>query len=160
MLWPLGKSKPPAMNAFRHSRPAMVWLLLVVALLVRAGVPTGWMPMADGEGGVRIMLCSGTAAVELAPPETAHPPEHAQHAHGAHASDHGSSHHGGDTHEDMPHDPCPYGLALAFALDAQAPVLVDFRFAPNALDGAMPAAVRLAIRNTLRPPARAPPAIA
>ena len=59
----------------RSSRVGIVWLLLVAAMLLRAGVPTGWMPMVD-ESGFRIMLCDGSGPVELAPPAaevTAHP---------------------------------------------------------------------------------------
>ncbi len=145
------------MNAMHPSRAAVVWLLLAAALLVRAAVPTGWMPMADGEGGLRIMLCSGSGAVELAPPVTS---DRHDHLHAEDASDHNSAHHGEDHHDDVPHDRCPYGLALSQALDAQSPVLADAFVISGARDGEMPDAVRFTIRTSLRPPARGPPAIA
>lgn len=55
------------------------WLLLLFAcaMLVRALIPTGWMPVADAQG-FRIVLCSGTGPAMLSTgPSAKAPMEHA-----------------------------------------------------------------------------------
>lgn len=125
-------------------RPA-VWLLFVAALLLRAGIPIGWMPVA-GDDGLRIMLCSGTGPVEIAvEPGAAH------HNH----------HHQQQGHGEGGHDPCPYGLALGKSLDlALSPATLLPPETIAALSAPMLATAWSAARRSLRPPVRGPPAFA
>ena len=132
-------------------------MLLAAALLTRAGMPTGWMPMAGADGAVRIMLCDGYGPVELAQPAGKTDP-HAHHhmAQGHDGGDH-SLHHGGHG-KDVPRDPCPFGVALSGATDLPG---VPVEVAPEAIGAPleMPAlvAARLVAWRTARPPARGPP---
>lgn len=52
-----------------------VAVLIALALVVRALVPAGWMPVADGMG-VRLALCPGQAPTAHAMPSMSHGPEH------------------------------------------------------------------------------------
>ena len=132
------------MKPSRQIRSA-VWLLFVAALLLRAGIPVEWMPVA-GDDGLRIMLCSGTGPVEIAmePGPAHHDHHHQQQGHGE----------GG-------HDPCPYGLALGKSLDL---ALSPTTLLPSEINVAfslpMLATARIAVRRNFRPPVRGPPAFA
>jgi len=125
-----------------QSRPIAIWLVFIAALLLRAGVPSGWMPVASA-GGLQVMLCSGTGPVAI-------------------TLDPGAGH-----REDQPgnggvrHDPCPYGLALGLSLDLPAAIVLELPpQASAALFAPMLAVARLTARRGLRPPARGPPAFA
>ncbi len=134
------------MKALRPSSPGLVWLLLAGALLLRAAMPTGWMPTTD-ETGFRILLCSGSGPVETA---TAELKERLQ-------AGHAQQNDGNDT----PRDPCPFGLALSQALAMPAAPVADLPpEAVAALDGPAPVTARLVARRSLRPPARGPPSFA
>jgi len=96
-----------ALPYLRSRRQWLAWLLLP-ALLLRALIPAGFMPVA-GAGGPYLGFCPG--AGEL-PPGVAAP--------AAHASHHGHAHHGGDGRgvPGTPHHPaCVFsaGAATAFA---------------------------------------------
>ncbi|MDG2003988.1 MAG: DUF2946 family protein [Novosphingobium sp.] len=127
-----------------QTRPA-VWLLIVAALLLRAGIPVGWMPVA-GDDGLRFMLCSGSGPVEIAKvPGEAHHEHHQDH----------------QNHEEAGHEPCPFGLALGKSFNLLAPpVPALLPAALAALVSPMLPAARYAERRNLRPPARGPPAFA
>lgn len=128
------------MNPIRSYRP-ILWLALVAAVLLRAALPSGWMPVAQDDG-IRVLLCSGSGPVEIVVPvKRAAEPSN---------GDHGA----------VPNEPCPYGLALAKVMDmpAAAPE-VAMPHAGKALDGERLAAARLAILHNLRPPARGPPTL-
>ena len=110
------------------SRSALILLLL--ALLVRAGTPAGYM-LAPGDGLPRIVPCAGTAP----------------------AADHGG--HQGRGQADQ--TPCPFALVVPSGLPAAPPVLAPPPplfppvFAPAA--GADPPR----LPASLRPPATGPP---
>ncbi|HOB12972.1 MAG TPA: hypothetical protein PK680_01685 [Novosphingobium sp.] len=122
------------MTALRRLNPVFVLLLLAATLGLRIMTPAGFMPVAD-ENGIRVQICSGAGMsyVEIDP---------------------------GKPDQDQPRDPCPYGLAMAAALDVpQAPVLADPpEPAIQTYTGA--ALARLVAARILRPPARGPPLIA
>lgn len=125
------------MTALRRLAPSsMFWLVLAAALVVRALLPAGWMPVV-GAGGIRIELCTGAGPVQavLAPDGTIHP--------------------GG---QPPPRDPCPIALggAAPFDLPVQAVLPVPpAMFAEHA--SVLPVATRLAAWRSLLPPARGPP---
>lgn len=114
-------------------------LLLAVALMARAVLPTGWMPVAQ-DGGVRIAICTGQGAVMavLGPDGKIHP----------------------DAPE-APRNPCPFGMTGGepFALTALS-LLPATPLALEQAPVAARAAIALTIRRNLRPPARGPPAFA
>lgn len=123
----------------RRQFSAFTLLLLTAALLARAALPAGWMPVAQ-DGGVRIAICTGQGAVmAVLGPD-------------------------GKIHRDAPEaprNPCPFGMAGGepFAL----PTLAPLPAAPLMLEQtpvAALAAIELTIRRSLRPPARGPPAFA
>ena len=128
------------MNPIRSYRP-ILWLALVAAVLLRAAMPSGWMPVAQDDS-IRVLLCSGSGPVEIVVPIK----RDSEPANG----DHGAA----------PNDPCPFGLALAKAMDLPGPVPeMALPIAEKPLDGERLAAVRLAILRSLRPPARGPPTL-
>jgi hypothetical protein len=38
---------------------AFAWFLALVAIMLRAALPVGWMPIADGAMGTRLVICTG-----------------------------------------------------------------------------------------------------
>ena len=38
---------------------AIGWVLALSAILLRAALPAGWMPVADGPGGPALVICTG-----------------------------------------------------------------------------------------------------
>ncbi|MFM5930903.1 MAG: hypothetical protein ACKOPQ_08350 [Novosphingobium sp.] len=107
---------------------------------MRAMVPSGWMPVADGEG-IRIAICSGSGPMEMVLDR-----------------DGGLHRDSGPAAPAAPRDPCPFGLASALAADVPAPVAVPA--APIALPDEHARAVSFAARpfaRGLMPPARGPP---
>lgn len=125
----------------RRFRLPIIWLLLAAAILLRAGMPAGWMP-TSGEDGVRIALCTGMGTQYLVMDSE------------------------GGLHQDAPapqapRDPCPYALASAQVTDIpqpgdvpQPPALLAPLHAPGA------AAAAATQRRSIRPPARGPPSFA
>jgi hypothetical protein len=119
-----------------------LWLLAAVVLLLRAAVPAGWMPQAEG-GELRVALCSGSGPIELIL--------------GA----------DGTYHREAPaqpvrHDPCPFGLATAQALDLPTALAIEpplYAQAPDLLPQAR-YTVPPRVHRALRPPSRGPPALA
>ena len=127
------------MSPFRRLHPAIAALLLAAALVLRAGVPSGWMPVA-GEDGLHVAICTGEGAQSLAL--------------GA----------DGRLHRQAPgdaRDPCPFGLANASGLDLAASVVLPAApMALPALTSAAPQRALAAAARFLHPPARGPPAFA
>jgi len=124
----------------KHPRNLAVWLLIAAALLLRASVPVGWMPVAADDG-LRIMLCGGTGPVELSTQSSA--ADHQDH----------QEHRG---HGDR--DPCPFALALGKSLDV--PSQVETFLLPDAMTATADAWAPIArpvVWRGLRPPARGPP---
>ena len=127
------------MIALRRLPLCVFWLVLAAALLMRALLPAGLMPVA-GAGGIRIELCTGAGPVQalLAPDGTIHP----------------DSNSGGE----KPRDPCPFALggAAPFDLPVHAALPIPpATFAPQALAALV--AAQLVVWRSLRPPARGPP---
>lgn len=46
-----------------HSLRISAWYLALVAILLRAALPAGWMPVADADGGPSIVICTGHGAL-------------------------------------------------------------------------------------------------
>lgn len=122
------------MNRLRRLDPTFGLLLLAATLLLRAAVPSGFMPVAD-QHGVRVAICTGsgpaTVTIDPGPPQ-----------------------------KDPPRDPCPYGLATGDALDLPVAIVVPAAPAFVAVSYPGLAAARLTAWRALRPPARGPPAFA
>lgn len=135
------------MAMLRHLSPAgrcRLLLLVVAALVARALVPAGWMPVASA-GGVRLALChgDGPAAAAMAMPM--------RHGHGSMPLEH---------HQGAPDHPCAFAGAVA-ALGGDWPAAP----LPSPRPHARPAPARLlvAIGQGLAappPPPTGPPAFA
>jgi hypothetical protein len=108
----------------RLRRRRLSWALLALpALLLRAIIPPGFMPVA-GEQGFGIEFCPDAAAL---PPGIA--AASAGHAHHHHT---GGAGHGGDRGSAVHHAPC---LFAASATLAPAPMLAEPLMAPPADEG-------------------------
>ncbi|TCM18721.1 hypothetical protein EDF56_104253 [Novosphingobium sp. PhB165] len=132
------------MGTLRHffrARPGLAALLLAVALCLKAVVPAGYMPAAQG-GPLMVELCSGAAStggkvmVALARKGGA----------------------GNDAGKAMDH-PCAFSSHAAAAIDAALPVLLAAALAFVFVAAILRAPLALpALRTGLRPPLRGPPA--
>lgn len=123
-------------------RPGLTFaaLLVLVAFLIRAALPLGWMP-AQTQDGIRVLLCSGKGTIELILPKS-----------GQDGDDSGQS------HEDLPRDPCPFGVSLAKAFDLPAPITVPPMPALAATEPRLETVTaRIVAGRCIRPPARGPP---
>jgi len=151
------------MGPDRHSRLMLIALLLVAAaILARAAIPLGWMPMQT-EHGLRMMPCPSQVPIAVAQPEIGHAAHGAgslhRMEHGA-GSSHGKGHHSDSSHDEVPRDPCPFGVTLGKALDLPVPLALAAMPAIAALDIApQSVTARLVAARGLRPPARGPPVI-
>ena len=116
-----------------------LFAMLALALVVRALVPTGWMPVATDQG-IRFELCAGQAM----------PPAAGMH-----------HRHKGESQQTAPDHVCAFaGLGLA-ADTAPPPVMLAL--APAPVPVAAPRALTVAIGRGLAappPPATGPPAFA
>jgi len=134
-------------------RPGLILAALVIAaaFVIRAALPLGWMPMSTDDG-IRVMLCTGKGTIEL---PLANPANNAAVAVADAMGD------PADGNGDMPHDPCPFGVALAKALDLPPPVELP-EMAAIAAPEQNPDAItaRIVAARSIRPPARGPPALA
>lgn len=128
----------------RHSRSAHLThgltVLLLAAFMLRALIPTGWMPQASGSGdGVTLVICTvaGLQEVTLGPDGHPHP-----------ADNTGQVNSG--------HDPCPFASVAKFAppvLTASLlPPMVFASVAPVAQPPATPAATHLRLAESRAPP--------
>jgi len=123
------------------ARRASLIFVFACALVLRALVPSGWMPAADAHGALRLVPCPAAS-----PPPAAH------------------AHHGG-SHKPEQHSKgagdCPFA-PLQLASDApQHPDAVVPPHASAALPtGHMAAPPRATGPPALPPPARGPPALA
>ncbi|MCK9541671.1 MAG: DUF2946 family protein [Novosphingobium sp.] len=136
------------MAYLRRHMPAL-WLLAAAVLMVRALVPSGWMPSVE-DGGVRIVLCTGQGPVMA----TLERDGQIRHDGGEHT---GGEHTEGT--QDV-RDTCPFGT-VAQPFHPPAPVALPGPLPLAApLDTPAPAVALIAARKALRPPARGPPAFA
>lgn len=116
--------------------------LLLLALMLRALIPAGFMPTQDADGKVAVVICTGTGSTTIMMDAHTVPRP---------ASDDAPA------HDDAAKQSCPYALVLAFALPASAAM-------PAAIYGDAPraAATTSLLRTALEkawfaqgPPARA-----
>jgi len=126
---------------FRGVRQARLraWLLIAAVILLRAGLPTGWMPVHDAEG-IRVALCTsaGPAFITL--------------TRNGESQEHGPG---------QASDPCPFGLLTTQAGDVPPPLSWAVApIAPRLVMAPLPDAAARVIRRTALPPARGPPALA
>jgi hypothetical protein len=143
-----------ALRPFLQSNTALVWAVIVCALLMRAIVPAGFMPMATANG-IELVLCSGMAQPSdptTAPAAAGMMPGMQHHAMPDHAMpDHALQGRGDGGHQipAKPEAPCAFAdivlLAIAFA-SVVAAALFQRPDAP------------IRPRPFLRPPLRGPPA--
>jgi hypothetical protein len=103
--------------AYLRRRRARLTLLVLPALLLRALIPMGFMPLADATG-VSIGFCPGAGAMPGMPADAVHA-QHFGHAPAHHSG--GGAGAGGALH----HAPCLFasGAATAFAAALPAPAL-------------------------------------
>jgi hypothetical protein len=143
-----------AIRPFLHSNAALVWAVIVCALLMRAIVPVGFMPMATANG-IELVLCSGMAQpsdITTAPAASAMMPGMTHHAMPARAD-------GGHQIPAKPEAPCAFAGLTAPSLSGADIVLLAIAFASivaAALFQRPDALIRP--RPFLRPPLRGPPA--
>ncbi|MEZ5742177.1 MAG: hypothetical protein R3D89_00210 [Sphingomonadaceae bacterium] len=136
-------------------RVALGWSMLVVlALLLRAAIPAGWMPVSGPEG-ITVMLCAGDGPVEIVLPV---------------ANQSTSPMLSHDGHHDMPgHDndsspereACAYALAFGQSLDLPPPPALATK--PPVLReefALIPSGSLTAGSRRPKPPATGPPALA
>jgi hypothetical protein len=121
--------------------PAYLRLLAILALLIRAAVPSGWMPVADA-GGIRIAICSGSGPMDMV------------------VGQDGTLHRDAPVQDrQAPRDVCPFGLVSGIAADVPPSVFL----APSPLQQPEQHARTLAFTEklfprALRPPPTGPPA--
>ena len=121
--------------------------LLLCALLLRAGIPTGMM-LASAEGGPRLVPCPSTWGVKVAVP-AAH--------HGGH---HGARQQPAHDHQGQ-EPPCPFGVLLFPGMPAAPPALAMRMPEPAPLPAlAVDAQASPRRAAYLHPPATGPPALA
>lgn len=126
---------PAAMSARSLPFRNFGLLLLALALVVRALLPQGFMPVASAEG-LRMEMCGGAGPVTIVLDRDAQPQNGQKPA------------------------PCPYALAGA-GIDLPPELVLPAPLAHIAPPPApQPVAARLAAQRALRPPARGPPTLA
>ncbi len=136
---------------------ALAALVIAVALLMRAVVPAGFMPMLV-EGRVVIALCSGFGPV---PPVMAAPAMAGMDHGAAMGADHGAhDRKDGGQHDNKP-QPCAFSGLSAPSLSGADPVVLAIAIA-FALTLGLRIVVALPARRAVRlwPPLRGPPTIA
>jgi len=125
---------------FIHDRRHFAVTLVMLALLMRLLLPTGFMPEVSA-GKLTIALCTGhgPAVIDVALP----------------ASGHGYNEHGQPAKPDMP---CPFASASGHGLAGADPILLAIAIAfVMALCLRPVAVVRVGDAPRLRPPLRGPP---
>ena len=115
-------------------------VLLLAAFMLRALIPTGWMPQtSDGGDGVTLVICTVAGLQEI----TLGPDGHPQPA--------------DDTNQaNLGHDPCPFASAVKFTPPALAAILVPPAYvagvAPVAHEVVPPSATHLRLAESRAPP--------
>ncbi|HVI99242.1 MAG TPA: hypothetical protein VM657_09270 [Sphingomonas sp.] len=121
------------LTAFRRH---LLVMLFACAMLVRMGMPEGWMPVADAAGAWRITICTGTGPLAAAP--TMPGMDHARMAMPGMHHDRAPPHDQGD-------HPCTFaaiGLAAALPDLAPAPFIAPVAAQPAAIVRAIAAVGR------------------
>ena len=143
------------LRATFRENPRLLALVLVLALLMKAWVPMGYMPVLAG-GTLSLMPCSGHGV--LVTPLVS--PSHGEHsvAH-AHVAGHDAA---GPNDTPAPHTdmPCLFAGLSALSLAGTDPLLLVFALALIFLAARRMPPQRLIGQSAhLRPPAQGPPAI-
>jgi len=160
-----------AVRAFFSGRPGLVACVLALALLMKAWVPVGYMPVI-ANGAVVLLPCSGHGVMDAPMATDTHHDSTGHIMHdmaGMHhdvgmaddmAGDHaqhnaGHKHSGGEKHADMP---CVFSGLSAPVLAGADPLLLAAAIA-FLFVAALVARAQLPLRRIffLRPPAQAPP---
>ena len=147
-----------ALRPFLHSNAALAWAVIVGALLMRAVVPAGFMPMATAHG-IELVLCSGMAKPSdtTIAPAAGMMPGIQHHAMPDHAMPAGAD--GEHQIPAKPEAPCAFAGLTAPSIGGADIVLLAIAFASvvaAALFQRPDAPIRP--RPFLRPPLRGPPA--
>ena len=126
---------------WQRSRRVLIASLLLPALLFRAAIPAGFMPMVGADGRLTLELCPATVVAQVGAGDSAAAHHaHEAHDHGTHESNSASSHSGAGHHHDSgtaghDHIPCLFaasaGSAPLPALFALASVAVDRSAEPS-----------------------------
>lgn len=128
-----------------RTRLPLIALLLLPALIYRALIPAGFMPMRDAGGRLAIVFCPGGSAVAVQP----------QHEH-HHHHDGMSPDAGGINHAAHEQNVCPYALSAGAALAYAVPVHVaEFASPQGPVTSNYPSVVSATITRSQS--ARAPP---
>jgi len=116
---------------WQRSRRVLIASLLLPALLFRAAIPAGFMPMVGADGRLALELCPAAVSVQVGAGDSAavllSHDTHEAHHHDAHDANSASSHSGARHHHDSgttghDHVPC---LFAASAGSAPLPALFD-----------------------------------
>jgi len=135
------------LSSFR-SRLPLVALVLLPALVYRALIPAGFMPLRDAEGRLAIVFCPGVSAGAVAPPH--------HHQHNGHHHHDGTPDAGGINHAAHEQNVCPYALSAGAALAYAVPVHAALFASPQSAEVSnYPSIVSATITRSQS--ARAPP---
>ena len=125
------RARPHEPAYFTHG----LTVLLLTAFMLRALIPTGWMPQASTTGdGITLVICTVAGLQEVTLGPDGHP----------------------QTSGDTGHDPCPFAAIAKFTPPALTPLLVlstdrgavaPVRYTPEA-----PAATHLRLADSRAPP--------
>jgi hypothetical protein len=114
-------------------------VLLLAAFMLRALIPTGWMPQSSDTDGMTLVICTVAGLQEITLGPDGHPPP----------SDDSSQANAG-------HDPCPFASAVKFTPPALAAILVPpndvVGVAPVAQEPIPPSATHLRLAESRAPP--------
>ena len=121
----------------RH-RYSGLTVILLAAFMLRALIPTGWMPLASDTDGMTLVICTvaGLQEITLGPDGHPQPSDESSQASG--------------------HDPCPFAAAVKFTPPALAAILIPpantAGVAPVAHEPAPPSATHLRLAESRAPP--------
>jgi|GEM_PF-813093 len=155
-------------STLRGSLPGL-WALLAAVLVMRALVPSGWMPDFTGADGFSIRICGPANIAPKATHGNVSAPKamaaHAMHSDAAPDSSHGNHQPPEDNgaHADHDADPAHSSVPCMFAgfgnatPPPEAPTLVALALPLAPLRSVEPARILLSRARYIQPPGRAPP---
>lgn len=117
-----------SLRTLTQAHRRLLLALFACAMLARALVPAGWMPMTGHDGGITIALCDGMAAPQVAMAGHHHMPEKAP-----------------ASHDSSVEHPCAFAGAAAAMVDPVLPAILPVvapRAAPIATATLAPAVGR------------------
>lgn len=133
----------------RRKLPA-VWTLLLAVLVMRALVPSGWMPDFEGASGFNIRICG---PADIAPGDAPEPMAHAMHGEGPVHDPH-AEHDADAAHMGAP---CMFSGFANAAPPPDAPTLASVAMPVAPVRTVEPLRIALIRARFLEPPAHAPP---